>query len=1045
MPNASPGAVGHSPARKIGLGFSVAVLLMVLVGLASFWTTVQLQEAAQSAALARTIVMTVVELHTKIQEENANAISYMKHGAAANLEKAPALANATQADLERLRRLLADKPALQQRLETVESGMTDRTRLYHRLFSLRTSRELSADELVQWSENLEKASHNVHSSINSEIANDAQERLAEGALRAQNCAVIAMTLSSLGSLLGVGLVSLAAVGCITDARGRYRAEHSLRESEARFRSLCASSPIGIFCWDEAGRCTYLNHKWQAISGRSPAESMGDDWQDAIHPDDRAKTRWTVDVRDGIMHFPDVRLVRADGETRWIEARATRLLSTDGQVTGYVGTFEDITDRKRVENELRATKEAAEIASQAKSEFLANMSHEIRTPMNGIIGMTELALETELTSEQREYLETVKSSADGLLTVINDILDFSKIEAGKLDLDPVEFQLSDVIADALKPQAPRAHSKGVELAYSVDARVPDRLIGDSSRLRQILVNLVGNAMKFTDHGEVVVSVDLDRSDQDSATQLEPTDGPGTVHLLITVRDTGIGIEQAKLATIFDAFTQADGSTSRKYGGTGLGLTITRRLVEMMGGRISAESEPGRGAAFRCAMPFRVAPADAGARPVPLTYLEGLPALIVDDNDTNRRILQGMLQGWQMRPVIAESGAVGLARLRDAFRAGHPFALVLLDAIMPGVDGFEFLEELRHDSSLNRTSVLMLSSATQREAVVRSRELGVAAYLHKPVRRSELFDAIANALAAGAAPLLASARSRTVCRPKLSGSPGTSLKILVAEDNEINQRVVLGMLTKSGHKVSLASDGQQALAALAKSTFDILIMDLHMPVMDGFKAIAAIRQQEADSGAHLHAIALTANAMKGDRERCLQAGFDDYIAKPVTSQQLENAVRTQTGRELNGDGTPTEAQPPARAAIDWSAAVERVGGSEETLQQIVKLFIRDCPILLDGMGRAIERCDGRALAQEAHKLKGSVGYFGCGELQDQARRLEMMGREGDLSKASELYKEIKDEIERLQPAFESRLASAGKDAIQGPARIESNHASLSGPCQ
>jgi PAS domain S-box-containing protein len=758
----------------------------------------------------------------------------------------------------------------------------------------------------------------------------------------------------------------------------------------------------------------VNRAWERQLGWTEEELLTRPYLELIHPDDIEATRAAAAraaAGNDVVHFEN-RYFHKDGTIRWLLWASTPVAAE--QV--IYAAARDITERKATEETmielmraLEVSKRRAEEAADTKSAFLANMSHEIRTPLNAIIGMTALTLDTRLNETQRDYLNTVRSSGEALLALINDILDFSKIEARHLDLEAQPFDLRETVGDACRVLALRATEKGLELACEVEPDVPDRLVGDAGRLRQVLVNIIGNAVKFTSRGEVVVRVALERA------------GGPELTLHFAVSDTGIGIPGDKLPQIFQPFTQADSSTTRRYGGTGLGLAIAERLVELMGGRLWVESEVERGSTFHFTTVFTPPPASVASDVAARTRgLEGLRVLVVDDNATNRRILEQMLISWQMDPTTVADARSAMAALRQATLRDR-FDAVITDCQMPDVDGFMLASKIRADARVRSTPIIMLTSMGRADDVARCRRMGLDSYLTKPVKHSDLLDTLVS--------LFGAARTTAVTAPTAASGPSRRLHVLVAEDNAVNRQLVLTLLGKRGHLVHGVEDGQQAVDRASGGDYDVIIMDLQMPRMSGLDATMAIREHERTTGRHVPIIALTAHAMRGDRERCLAAGMDGYLTKPIDVVELAATVE-----RFGGDQPPptpprrTPPAPPQPAAVDFDerAAVLHTG-DRDVLAQMVAIFHADGPLLVKRISRAVAKRDAESLRQHAHTLKGAAATLGAAAVRATAAALEDAGRAGRLAGTRRLAGALTRQMTRLLEAF----ASAGLRRRQ-PAR-------------
>jgi PAS domain S-box-containing protein len=822
-----------------------------------------------------------------------------------------------------------------------------------------------------------------------------------------------------------------------DITERKATEEALSRERNLLRTLMDNLPDHIFVKDTASRFVMANaatlrslgaSSLEEVIGKTDFDFLRRDLAEQYYRDEQQVCR----SGQPLVNREEL-LIDPAGRRKWLLTTKVPLRDDSGSVFGLVGMSHDITERKHMEEEWRQAKETADAANRAKSEFLARMSHEIRTPMNGILGMTELALETKLTSEQREFLQMVKASADGLLTVINDILDFSKIEAGKLHLEPAPFALRDSLDDTVRTLGLRAQQKGLELACHIAPDVSDGLVGDLGRLRQVIVNLVGNAIKFTAQGEVVVTVrataDREQRTEDRRQSPENTaEGePGSssvlcplssVLLLFEVTDTGIGIPADKQRIIFEPFEQVEGGDNRRFGGTGLGLAISSQLVALMGGHLQVESPAprvadsrseseaprGPGSRFyftarfgRTAEPVAPLPADPGD-------VRGMPVLIVDDNATHRGILVEMLASWRMKPMAVSSAPAALEELRRAADSGEPYPVVLVDSQMPDVDGFALAEQIRANPELVGASIMMLVSADRQGSMQRCREAGINACLMKPLKQSELLNTILELLSAkGGRP--APQATADSAEPSSDAGGGRRLNVLLAEDNIVNQRLAVRLLEKRGHCVVVAGNGREAVDALERAPFDLVLMDLEMPEMSGFEATACIRRREAGTGRHIPILALTAHAMKGDRERCLQAGMDGYVAKPIQAGELYREIAELLPSAPADEGTPV---------LDRAAALEQVGGDADLLRELTAVFLQDCPRMTDELREALRSGDAAKLKRAAHSIKGAVGILGGKVTFEAALRLENLARQGDWTQAESAWQALRQALEQFQKA-------------------------------
>jgi len=786
---------------------------------------------------------------------------------------------------------------------------------------------------------------------------------------------------------------------------REEAEDALLESEERYRTIIESAEDGYYEVDLIGNLIFFNDSLCRILGYPKNELSGMNIQQSLDDEDIknvSETFKNVHKTEQTIKVAEWTLIRKDGSEIFVEPSIS-LIKEKANPIGFRGFLRDVTSRKKTES-LKQEKLTAEAASRSKSQFLANMSHEIRTPLNSIIGLVELIMDTDLNPDQKEDLGVVKSAAYSLLSVINDILDFSKIEAGKLELEKIPFNLRDFLGESLKIVAGKAQEKRLELAFRVAPDVPDRIVGDPARFRQIVLNLVGNAIKFTEEGEIIVSVKREQYSE------------AEDNLHFSVRDTGIGIPKDKQDTIFSLFEQADGGTSRRYGGTGLGLAVSGQLVELMNGRIWVESEPGLGSTFQFFARFDVLPDEDD----PLALLQdielrGMRALVVDDNASTRQIIQEIIENWGMLSETASGTEEAQHIISQAEASGKIFHLVLVDSEMPGSNGHALCRWIKNRKAFDSNVVMMLSLASFREHSD-LQDLNIKAGITKPIRPSDLLNAIITALGikepVAEVPLEA---------PELMPSASKrSLRILVAEDTPFNQKFILRLLGRWGHQAVIADNGRLALDALAKDNYDLVLMDVQMPEMDGFETTKTIRESEKQTGQHIPIIAMTAHAMKGDRERCLEAGMDDYISKPISSDTLLETIRAIVPTE-DVKMTVSDKTEESLPSFDKEKLLDVFDHDWSFVKEAVDMLIADYPPMVDALRDALKTKDANTLRRNAHALKGMVGNFQAKAAAQAAFILEEMGRQGEFSGVEQAFDTLINELDKL----ESRLLDLVKE--------------------
>ncbi len=1027
----------HSWARTLS-GFVLAFLVLVVVSIISYQNSRAYLDSSRSVAHSNTVKQLLTDLAALIVNLETAQRGYVITGEPRFLRTGEATPDLVNEALVNLRLLTNDHPLQRENLDQLEPLVSQKLAVIANTNRLR--REIGPDAAIAAvtsgkGENLMTAIH-ARLDVMRQLENGLLvSREHEVQVNARNETILLVV----GVLLQASLLSGMCWMMVRDRRNRERAANVLRSSLSLQQGILDSANAIIIAADANGVIHTVNPTVERWLGYQPQELIGKTVERLHLPDEITRRAVTLSTELGTPITPGLEVflakarlgkidqqewtyVRKDGSRLPVSLSISALKDDHGTLAGFIAIAHDLTLRKQAEQQILRAKEAAESATSAKSEFLASMSHEIRTPMNGVIGMTGLLLDTELNDAQRAMAETVRTSADSLLTIINDILDFSKIEAGKLDLENTDFDLRQVIEDAMILLAEKAQGKGLELACTIAPDVPVAVNGDPGRVRQILVNLLSNAVKFTERGEVVVramltaggSTGLHRAIRGEAS---PADSAALlpVQIQFEVQDTGVGMPPHVQTKLFQAFTQADASTTRTFGGTGLGLAICKRLVELMGGDISVVSGVGAGSTF--CFTIRLMPRPAPAFPN-ATDLTGIPVLVIDDNTTNRTIFHQQLSAWGMRCDLAKDAPEGLRLLRAAQRGGRAYAIVVMDMQMPGMDGMALARIIKEDADLAPVQIVLLSSMMVNDLTTRAQGIGIAACLTKPVRQHHLRSVLLKLITG----------EEHGASKHLDAKPVTRLqgRILVAEDNPVNQRLALALLAKLGCRGDAVANGAEAVAASERIPYDLILMDCQMPEMDGYQATAAIRQRDArdSSKRRIPIVAMTANAMAGDREQCLAAGMDDYVSKPVRFEQLVATLERwlpKATAEVRPKTTSLPAIPVdvINGSVLWfdptelATLQEQLGSDTGSIPEIIDIYLNEAPRHVAAITTAVEAHDATALRMGGHRLRGSSQILGARAIAEVCQLLENCGKRGDLAPAAGLLTTLQHALLQTLP--------------------------------